>query len=297
MSNQSNKNIIDYLKKAFKERSEDNAGLLAAGIAFYTVFSLAPLLLLFIIVISTIFQTEAQNEILQQLAQVIGQEGVDIIRQLIEAIRQGSTIWATLITVAIVIFGSTRVFLAIQQSLHIIWGVDEDLRSNESKVVEEVQKRLKAFIIAILVGLLLFGVVFINTTTAFINIHFSQALRGVPILGSGLVNQIIQYLLILAILVVLFAVIYRVLPEIEIPWRVVWGGAAMSAVLFLIGQILIGLYIAYSSTTSIYGAAGSMMALVIWISYSAQVFMYGAELTKVYAINHGVLQDIQASTA
>lgn len=250
-----------------------------AALAYYTVFSLAPLLLITIAVAGLIFGTQsAEGRIVDQIRGLVGEKGGEAIQDMIaNAHTSGSGILATVAGVAMLLFGAMGLFGQLQDTLDTIWEVEP---KSGRGILGFLKDRLLSFTMVMGTAFLLLMSLVISAGLA--------ALGGA--LGdwhTSLIGQAINVIVSLAVIAALFAMIFRFLPDAKIAWRDVWLGAVLTAVLFTIGKVGIGLYLGHSSGASSYGAAGSLAVLFIWMYYSAQIFLFGAELTKAYANRFG----------
>ncbi len=260
----------------------DRAPRLGAALAFYTLFSLAPLLVVIIAIAALAFGRDiASAELIQQIETFIGPEGARVIQATIEnTSRPRSGIAATIIGLATMLFGTTVVFSELRDALNTIWKVTP--KSKRSMAIGIIWDRFLAFGMVLGISLLLL-----------LSIIANAMLKSIlPIFGTMLpshVNwlQTVNFGFSFVIVTLLFTMVYKVLPEVEIAWEEVVIGALVTAVLFMIGKFLIELYLRYSTTAVVYGAAGSLVVLLIWIYYSAQIVYFGAEFTKVYAKYRG----------
>jgi membrane protein len=271
--------ILTVLKETFQRWQEDNVSRLSAALAYHTVFALAPLLIIAIAIAGLAFgQQDVQSYVLGQLARLLDERSLDLLRSMIMSMRDtGSNIVATVIGVGTLIFGSSRVFNELQQSLNTIWGVEPE---PEAGIQFVLRKRLISFAMIMGIGFLLL--------LAFLFITFLTALKNILALPYlSYLIPVINFLFITLLAFLLFGLIYKVLPDVQIAWRDVAVGAGITAALFSLGQLLIGLYLVNSSFSSTYGAAGSFLVILIWIFYSAQILYFGAEFTEVYAYMYG----------
>ena len=277
------KDLWMLVKKTFSEWIDDDVPTHAASLAYYTIFSIAPTLIIAVAVAGAIFGEEAaRGQIHTQIEGMVGDSGAKVIEEMMaSAAKPGATLVASLIGIAILIFGATGVFAALQTALNHIWGV-APTRTNG--VVSFLRTRVLSFGMVLGVGFLLL-----------MSLVVSAGISALGVLvNSGTLEplwQVLNFFVSFAVVTVLFAMIYKVLPDIEIAWRDVWLGAAVTAVLFNIGKLLIGLYIGKSSVASSYGAAGSFAVLLVWVYYSTMVLFIGAEFTQVYATTFGSLRD------
>lgn len=275
------KEIIGLFKQTFAEWQEDKASRLAAALAYYTAFSIAPLLIIVIAIAGLVFgQDAAQGEIVGQLQGLVGREGAEAIQTMIENSRKPSEgIIATLIGFAFLIFGATGVFTQLQDALNTIWEVAPKPGGGVTRVVKE---RFPSFAMVLGIGFLLLVSLILSAGLAALSNYLGHLIPSLQLLWP-VVNFVFSFCLI----TVLFAMIYRVLPDAEIAWGDVWIGAAITSFLFTIGKSLIGLYLGNSSIGSTYGAAGSFVVLLLWVNFSAQILFFGAEFTQVYANKYG----------
>jgi membrane protein len=275
------KSIFSLLKEAFREWREDEALQLGAALAYYTIFSIAPMLLVVIAVAGLVFGREAvQGQLDNQIQGLVGAQGADAIQTMVaNADRHSGGMWATVIAFATILFGATGVFTQLQTTLNHIFGVKQ-------KPGQGIKGLLRARAAAF--GMLL-GIGFLLLVSLVISAALAAA--GNYLLGlfpaTEVILQALNFVVSFAVITVLFAMIYRFLPDVKIAWRDVWFGAAVTALLFTIGKFLIGLYLGNSSVASVYGAAGSLVVVLLWAYYSSQILFFGAELTEVWARRRG----------
>jgi membrane protein len=251
---------------------------MGAAIAYYTLFSIAPLLLIAIAVAGFFFGEEAaRGEIFAQIRGLLGEEGAAAVQGLVKsASRPAHGSLAILIGVVATLIGATAVFGELQSAMDRIWRAPRE--KQQDGVLALVRDRLLAF------GMVI-GVAFLLLVSLVMSAAISAlgALWGSTFGGWELALQILNNLMSLIVFTVVFAMIYRFLPRARVGWRDVWTGAAITALLFVIGKHLIGLYIGGAGIVSGFGAAGTLVALLVWVYYSAQIFLLGAEFTWVYA--------------
>lgn len=255
--------------------NHDKVPRLAAALAFYTVFSLAPVLLIAVAGAGFIYgEQAAQGQLFNSLSGLIGNDAAGTIQGILENMRKpGAGIVATIIGLVTLLLGATGVFAELQDSLNTIWGVQPKPKRALRTIVGE---RFASFLMVLGIALLLLISLLISTVLS--------ALTG--ILGdrlSGFLTAPLDLVISFGITAVLFALVYKVLPDVQIGWKDVALGAGLTAVLFIVGKSLIGLYLGRSGISSTYGAAGSFALLLLWVFYSAQIFFIGAEFTKVFA--------------
>ncbi|AFY88546.1 YihY/virulence factor BrkB family protein [Chroococcidiopsis thermalis] len=275
------KTIISLLRETFTEWNEDKASRLAAALAYYTVFSLAPMLIIAIAIAGAVFGEEAaRGEIVTQIQGLVGRDGAKFIETAIEgASKPKAGTIASLISIAVLLFGASGLFAQLQDSLNTIWEVQPKPGRG---VIGILRDRFLSFTMVLGVGFLLL-----------VSLVLSAGLSGlVNFLGSllpgiGALLQIANFVLSFAVTTLLFGLIYKVLPDVKIAWSDVWSGAIVTSLLFSIGRFALGLYLGNSSFGSTYGAAGSVVIILVWVYYAAQILFFGAEFTQVYARRYG----------
>lgn len=265
------------LKAAAMAWIDDFAPSMGAALSYYTLFSLAPLLVIVIAIAGLVFgQDAAQGAIIAQLGGIMGKEGATAVQGLLKAAREPSTgIVASIIGGLLLLLGATAIFAELQSDLDRIWRAPA--KNKQSGLWSWLRGRVLSF------GLIL-GLAFMLMVSLVVSAALAASSAW---LGGGAAESVIANVLnfaaSLAIFTVLFAMIYKIMPNVKISWRDVWTGAAVTALLFNVGKSLIGLYLAKSNVASGFGAAGSFVILVAWFYYSAQIFLFGAEYTWVYA--------------
>jgi membrane protein len=269
------------LKEACSAWLEDNAPSLGAALAFYTIFSLAPVLIVAIAVAGLAFgQRAAEGEVLRQIQALVGETGARAVQAIIQsANRPALGVIATTIGIVTVLVGASGAFVELQDALNKIWRVP---RRSESIWVGAIRKRFWSFGLVLCTGFLLM-----------LSLVSSAALGAVGKVMDHLLPkpvfllESVDFLLSFGAITLLLAMIFKFVPDSEIAWSDVWIGAALASLLFTIGKALIGLYLVRSTVASAYGAAASLVVLLIWVYYSAQILLWGAEVTHVYANKHG----------
>jgi membrane protein len=265
---------------------DDYAPSMGAAIAYYTVFSIAPLLLIVISVAGVVFGAEAaRGEVVAQLEGLLGTDGAEAVQDMLVAVSEpGTSTLTTLLGFAALLVGATTVFAELQSSLDRIWRVPERQRS--SGLWALLRARVLSF------GMIL-GIGFLLIVSLLASAGLSALGRvWAPLFGEGeAIAHAIDFLVSLAIVTTVFAMIYKIMPRAHIRWHDVWLGALVTALLFAIGKFLIGLYIGKSGVATGYGAAGSLVILLLWVYYAAQIFLLGAEFTWLYAHRFGSLRD------
>jgi len=261
--------------------SEHNASSMGAAVAFYTIFSLAPLLLVLIAIAGLVVGADAaQSAILFQFEDLVGTPGAQAVRAILKDADSGNRGILSLALGATTIFiGATSVFAELQRNIDLIWDVKID---QQKGMWFFVRVRLLSFGLIIGVGFLL-----IVSLVASAGIS-AMAMWWGPLFDRWeLLLQVLNALVSFAIITVLFALIFKVLPSVKIAWSDVWLGATFTSFLFAIGKFAIGLYIGKSALSSSYGAAGAFVVLIVWVYYSAQIFFMGTEFTHLYATRYG----------
>lgn len=272
---ENSRTVWGLLKETADEWFDDQASELAAALAFYTVFSLAPMLIILIAIASTILGGEAiRQTIISQFSDYVGYKGAKIIAVILEQARQKSNL-ATAVGLGTLLFGATAVFTELQDALNSIW----EIRVKPGNFVKMFfRKRLMSFLMILGIGVLLLASLMVSAGLAAAVAYLGEALPA-----ASYVLELAQFTVSFTVITVLFAAIYKVLPDVKIQWSDVWIGAAVTSLLFTIGKTVIGVYLVRSTVGSAYGAAGSFVILLVWVYYSAQVFFLGAEFTQVYA--------------
>ena len=260
---------------------DDDASSMGAALAYYTVFSLAPLLLLVIAIAGMVFGSDtAQRALLEQFDALIGSNGAAAIAAILKGAHDSGGGIVSLAIGAVTLFiGATSVFAELQRDIDLIWRADPRAKSG---IVGFLKIRLLSFGLIIGVGFLLIVSLAVSAGIAAVSTlwgHWMQEIER----ALQLVNVLVSF----GVITVLFALIFKVLPSVDIAWGDVWLGAAVTALLFVLGKFAIGLYIGKSAISSSFGAAGAFVVLIAWVYYSAQIFLLGTEFTYLYASTHG----------
>jgi membrane protein len=260
---------------------EDNAQRSGAALAFYTIFALAPGLIIVIAVAGLVLgEDAARGQILDQIRDLIGQQGAKAVEAtIVSAHEQSLGVVGTVLTIIPLVFALWGVFGELQDALNTIWGV----RPKPGRTVLEIFKeRFWSFAMVVGIGFLLLVSLAISACVAALGTSFGELLPApAPALEAA------NFVLSVGVITILFAVTFKLLPDVTIAWKDVWLGAAVTSFLFTVGKFLIGLYLGKSSVASAYGAAGSLVIIVIWVYYSAQILLLGAEFTKVWTKRRG----------
>ena len=275
-------NSFSLLKQTFSEWIEDKAPQLGAALAYYTVLSLAPLILVLVAIVGLLFHNDpgAWNKLTEQMSAFLDKGAVEMVRNIAQkASQQSKGTLATVIGLLLALFGASGVFGQLQDALNTVWGV-------KAKPGGGIWGFLRArFLSFAMVG----GICFL----LLVSLTLESVLKGFShwvqlVMPGGIVVALgVYWIFDLAVVMLLFAIIFKYLPDAEIHWRDVWIGAAITAILFAIGKWALGLYLGSGSAASAYGAASSLITLLLWVYYSAQILLFGAEFTQVYACEAG----------
>lgn len=272
---------VELFKASVSNWMDDYAPSMGAALAYYTVFSIAPLLVITVAVAALVFgQEAAQGEILAQLRALVGPDGADAIQTMLEAAQKPkSGVIAGTLSILMLLVGATSVFGELESALNRMWKAPA---AETSGLRHLLRTRLLSFGLVLSVGFLLLVSLVVSAALAALGKYWGTWVGGAEtfLLGANFVASLLVF-------TVLFALMYKLLPRVSIAWRDVWIGAAVTAVLFGIGKLLLGVYIGKAGFSSTYGAAGAVLILLIWVYYSAQIFLLGAEFTRAYAEQHG----------
>jgi membrane protein len=268
------------LKDTFIAWRDDNASRLAAALSYYTLFSLTPLLVIAIAVAGQIYGQNARARIAAQAGRILGHQVADALGVIIEnASAPSSGLIAGTIGVVTLLIGASGVFSQLIGAFDVIWRVRP---TEERGFLGTVKDRLLAFVMVLVIGFLILLTFIVSAVIAGAN-KLASGFAPPSVDIAPFLNAVVSVVLI----TLLFAIIYRVLPRVTLPWRDLWIGSAVTAALFVLGKELIGLYLGFSNPSSGFGAAGSVIVLLIFVYYAAQVFLFGAEFTKLYAQRFG----------
>ncbi len=277
------------VKDTYSAWSADKAPRLGAAVAYYSVFSLAPLLVIAVAIAGMVFGEQAAKGLLvTQLTDAVGRPQAEFLEAMIRSASgsSGSGITATVLALITMFLGASGVFGSLQDALNAIWKVkpkpDRWLR-------RMIRDRLWSFLLVLATGVLLLVMLAISVMLQAVNAldFLSRAWNESGLPGVSYLWQIANLVISFGIATIFFALIYKILPDVKLSWRDVWAGAAVAALLFTIGKYLLGLYLGGGSVTSSYGVAGSLVGILIWIYYSAQILLFGAEFTRVSARRRG----------
>jgi membrane protein len=277
------KNLWGLFVTTFNEWLEDKAPQLGAALAYYTVFSLAPLILVLLAVVGIVFRNDpagAWDRLTQQMSSFLDPSGVQVVQDIARtASKPAASTLATIIGVALALFGASGMFGQLQDALNTIWGVKA---KPGAAIWEYLRVRFLSF------GMVA-GVCFLLLVTLVVQAllkGFSEYLQT-HLPGGAALAFTIYTVVDLSLVVLLFGMMFKLLPDVHVQWRDVWVGSVVTALLFLIGKWALGLYLGSGAAGSAYGAASSLVTLLIWIYYSSQILLFGAEFTQVYANRFG----------
>jgi membrane protein len=281
--------IWSLLKETVDEWQRDKVSQMAAALAYYTLFSIAPLLVIAVAVAGAVFgQEAARGEVVAQIQGLLGKAGAEVVQTALantQNPQSGNGIVPFIISTLALIFGASGVFIQLQDSLNAVWNVEP---SPQAGVKAVVRKRIFSFAMVITIGFILMVSLIVSTTLAALSTFTNQLFPALESLWR-LVNIGIS----LGVFTLLFALIYKYLPDIRIAWKDVLVGAFFTSILFSIGKELLGLYLGNGSFGSAYGAAGSVVTILAWIYYAVQIMLFGAEFTQVYTRKYGSHREIR----
>lgn len=269
--------ILALFKRTYSDWDDDNAPRLGAALAFYTILSISPLVILVLAIVSLIFnRSSAQAHLLSQARSLVGMEGASTIQSLLEAGKRASTgMIASFMGLLTLIFGASGVFSELRSALNLIWDVKPKAGSGIWQLFRE---RIFSFGMVVSIGFVLLASLLASAALDAVTKFFGGL---IPI--SPFVLAILDFVVSVTGIAILFGLILKYVPETKVQWSEVRVGAIATALLFTIGKVLLGLYLGKTTPGSPYGAAGSLVVMVIWVYYSAQIFYFGAEFTHVYA--------------
>ena len=272
------KTIFELLKTMFREFQRDNVIALSASIAFYTIFSLPGMLILIIRVTGLFIEEDMiKGTLSRQVGEVVGESAANEVQKIIEnADLTHTTPLMTIVGLSILAFSASSVFTIIQSSLNTIWGVRPKPKKG---ILKLIKNRVVSFLMVLFLGMLMLLSIFIDLFMTVFRDMLILILPGILSTIVPLMSAIVSFL----ILAIAFAFIFKVLPDVRIPWKDVAVGALVTTLLFTIGKYLIGIYLTTSNFNTTYGAAGSIVLILIWVNYSAMIMLLGVEFTQAYA--------------
>lgn len=275
------KAVWKLFKKTFAEWNKDKAPRLGAALAYYTVFSLAPLLVVVMAITGLVFgEDAARSSFLDQVSEVMGPRIASAMQEMLEHAQKPATgVLATVIGVATLLIGASGVFGQLQDALNTVWGVETRPGLG---LMATIRARFLSFVAVL-------GTAFLLLVSLALSAWIAAAgkMLGHVLPGPEFVLQAVNFVVSFALITVLFALMFKFLPDVIVQWRDVWTGALLTATLFSVGKLLLGLYLGKSDVATEYGAAGSLVLILLWVYYSAQILLFGAEFTAVYSNEHG----------
>jgi membrane protein len=273
--------MMQLLRQTLREWQSDNVGVLAAALAYYTVFSLAPTLIIVIAVLTFFGRGDAQVAIMERIRGVAGPDAAQLVRTMIEN-RQaaGGNVLATVVGLGLVLVGATGVVAQLKNALNLIWSVKLD--PERSGLRHTLRVRVKSLLLILGAGLLLLAALAVS---AILRSGAAVVRERVP--QFGLLLAALDPLILIVVSGLAFALVFKYLPNVRIPWRTVVVGGLVTAVVFVIGNWLLSLYLSRGAVAGAYGAAGALVAILLWVYVSSQILLLGAEFTKVYARRNG----------
>lgn len=279
--------LLTVLKEAAFDFFLDNSPRLGAALAYYTVFSIAPLILIAIAIAGVVFGEEAaRGQIFTEMRGLIGDTGAEVLNEMVkDAARPSAGAIATTVGIAALLWGASGVFGQLRAALNTIMNVRPKQRSIVAGFLRE---RFLSVAMVIVIGFLLLVALIVDTGIAAAGNYMQSRLAGGEVLW-----QVVQLAVSLVMITALFALLFRYMPDERIPWGDVWFGAAFTAILFTIGKFALGLYLGKKAPDSSHSAAGALIVLLLWVYYSAQIAFFGAEVTQVYARTRGSRKDEQ----
>jgi len=284
--------MLKVLKSTFQNWIKDDPFTQSAAAAYYSIFSM-PGLLIIVMALAALFfdQQQVEQQILGQIKSSMGAETAETIREVVnETQRKDRDIWGLIVGIATLAFGATGLFAHLQRSLNQIWGVEIKKSAGWFKLVKD---RLISFSLVLVIGFLLLVSLSLTSALAI----FKEWLAGHLSEGMLLLLIPINIAISLSLVVILFALIYKILPDVDVPWSSAFGGAVLSALLFTLGEHAIGLYFGIAEPQSSFGAAGSIILIMLWVSYSCMIVLIGAEFSKAYTLHRKGMKALASDIA
>ena len=275
------KAVLSLLRETVSSCLEHNVPRLGAALAYYTLFAIAPLFVIVLAVAAFTFgEQAARRELLGQISGLVGKEGGETIQAVLAAAHKPKAgLLASSIAVGMLLIGATGVFIELQDALNIIWNVNRKRQNGFRRFIKD---RLLTFTLMLGIGFLLLVSLVISAGLAALGALLNERVPGGPAIWEA-----INFLISLGVITVLFAMIFKMLPNVSITWRDVSVGAVLTAALFNIGKFLLGFYLGRSGVASAYGAAGALVIVLLWIYYSTQILLFGGMFTHLYANRYG----------
>lgn len=271
------------LQETFQEWQADKASRIAAALAYYTVFSISPLLVIVVAIAGAFFgQQTAQEQIVEQLTELVGKDGVQPILLALNNMSQPKIRGvASLISIGVLILGASGIFAQLQDALNTVWKVKPQPGQG---ILPFIRKRLSSFLMVLAIGFLLMLSLILSAVVSTLTRYSNDFL---PIPSSAIPWGKLDFFISLGLMTFLFSLMFKYVPDVKIAWKDVFVGSVITALLFLFGKFLLGLYLSKGSLGSAYGAAGSLIVFLAWVYYSAQIILLGAEFTQVYTRMYG----------
>lgn len=277
------KHLPSLFGKAFKAWNEDDPWRLSAVVAYYAVLSLPGLIVILINVVGSIWGHDlVQGRLTAQIAEVFGNDTAQMIKSIVsESLDSEKNFISTIIGIASIIFGATGVFYQLQISLNKIWKIqEEDSGFNLKKLVTD---RARSFAFVLVIGFLLLISFIVSAVIAALNGYIKELFPEIVLYVAYLLDLVLS----IGVVTTLFALMFKYMPDTKIQWKTVWIGAFITALLFTLGKYLLGLYFGTANPGSTYGAAGGVVLVLLWVSYSCLIFFFGAEFTRVFSVKYG----------
>ena len=271
--------VLNLVKQTLSDWSKDKVPRLGAALAYYALFSIPPLIVLVISSIGLFYRGDVTQAILVQLSTLMGHDTARTVIEISQVKNSGNGILAGSMGIFLLLFGATGVFAELQDAMNTIWGVQPKPGRGITDILRD---RFLSFTMILGIAFLLLVSMIITTLVEVVGGALASAIPGGTVIGHSL-----EIAASFAVVTILFAMMFKILPDVKIAWNDVWIGAAATSALFTIGKLLIGLYLAKGSVRTTYGAAGSVVVMIVWVYYSAQILFLGAEFTKVYTHEHG----------
>lgn len=271
------KTFFSLLKASYAEWKADHASRLAAALSYYTIFSLAPFLLIVLTLLGWIYQDERFSAmLLTQVVSLVGESGAEVFESLIAAAdRPAESAWTAVIGGVTAVIGSTGIFVQLKDALNTAWGVTEQR-------FKGVWGALMERVISIMAILVIYFLLLVSLILS-AALSLATSVLSSPNAATAVLVQVLNQIITIGFITLLFALMYKFLPDTKIAWKDVWVGAFFTSLLFNLGKFLIGLYISHSHIGSSFGAAGSVLVILVWVYYSAQIVLFGAEFTQVFS--------------
>ncbi len=270
------------LVAAGKNWIESHAFIYAAALAFFTIFSIAPIMIVIVAIVGLVLgESAAEGELMDQLQEVLGPEAADVVQTaVVNSQLEQSGIWPTLVGIIAIVVGATTVFAQMQQSLNRIWDVAP--RPSKNSIWLFLKARVLSLTIVLAIGFVLLVSLLLSVMLRMV-MGFAE--QWLPMPGWAMVGA--EIAVSLTVVTLLFAAMFKILPDVALSWRDVLAGALVTAILFTVGRSLIALYLAHTATASTYGAAGSLVMLLIWVNYSSLILLFGAAFTRAHLTARG----------